>query len=71
MFCAFFTLLTAVAGIGTLVWLGWRRVRAHLKAHPEAARALTDHLITPLLLGGEEVPPPAAGPGETAGGGGQ
>jgi hypothetical protein len=53
MFCAFFTLLLIVGGLGVLAWLGWRRVQAHLKTHPDAARALFDHLIAPLLLGGE------------------
>jgi hypothetical protein len=60
MFCAFFTLLMMVGGLSVLAWLGWRRVQAHLKTHPEAARALADHLLTPLLLGeeAEARPPP-------------
>ena len=54
MFLAFFILLMMCGGIGVLVWLGWQRVAAHLKNHPEAARILAEHVITPLLVGEKE-----------------
>ena len=61
MGCAFFILLVAallvLAGLGALAWFGWQRVAAHLKSNPEAARLLAEHVITPLLVGKQEVKP--------------
>jgi hypothetical protein len=57
MFCAFMTLLTLVAAAGMLVWLGWRRVAAHLNSNEAAKHCFLEHIVTPLLLGRREPKP--------------
>lgn len=54
MFFAFLTLLALDAGIGVLVWLGWRRVAAHLRKNPEAGKLLAQHVLAPMLFGEDE-----------------
>jgi hypothetical protein len=54
MACAFFTLLTLVGGIAALVWLGWRRVAAHLRKNPEVAKLIAQHVLAPMLFGEDE-----------------
>ena len=54
MFFAFLTLLVLDAGIGVLVWLGWRRVATHLRKNPEAARPLAEHVLAVFLFGEDE-----------------
>ena len=61
MACGLFILLAAllvlVGGLGVLVWLAARRVARHLAGNPEAARLISEHLITPLLIGKQEPKP--------------
>jgi hypothetical protein len=45
------TFLFTTALYGGLLWLGGRRVAAHLRGNPAAARAVSDHLLLPLLRG--------------------
>jgi hypothetical protein len=54
MACAFFMLLALVAGVATLVWLGWRRVAAHLRQNPEVAKLFAQHVLAPMLFGEDE-----------------
>lgn len=51
MFLAFFTLLMLNGVIGVLAWLAWNRVTEHMRADPEAARLVAEHVIAPLLTG--------------------
>jgi hypothetical protein len=51
MTCAFFSLLMLIGGVISLSYLGWRRVSSHLRANPEAAKLLVDHIVGPLLIG--------------------
>jgi predicted negative regulator of RcsB-dependent stress response len=52
MGCALFVLLLAallvLAGLGALVWFGWRRVSVHVKDNPEAAKIVAE--VIALLL---------------------
>lgn len=54
MFWAFLTLLMLVGGIGALIWFCLRRLGAHLKNNPQAAKLLAEHILTSLIFGGEE-----------------
>lgn len=60
MGCGFFVLfvglLALVGGVGVLVWLGGRKVVAHLRQEPQALPTLAEHLIRPLLVGKEAKP---------------
>ena len=62
MGCGFFVLfvglLALVGGVGVLVWLGGRKVVAHLRQEPQALPALVEHLVRPLLAGKEADPEP-------------
>jgi len=49
--------LSALGGLGVLVWLGGRRIVLHLQQRPEAVAILAEHLILPLL--GKEPKPEA------------
>lgn len=51
MFWAFMFLLMLDGTIGVVVWLGARTVLAHMRANPEAARLVSEHVIAPLLTG--------------------
>ena len=51
MFLAFFSLVMLNGLAGVLIWLAWRRVAEHLRNHPEAAKFVAEHVITPLLCG--------------------
>ena len=53
MFLLFFILLMLNGFVGVIVWLGWRRFTAHMRAHPEAAKLVAEHVIAPLLAGKE------------------
>lgn len=44
-----FTMLLMLSGIGVLIWIGCRRVAKHLRVHPEAMKAVIEHVLTPLL----------------------
>ena len=49
MFLIFLTFLLTTAGYGILLWLACRRVSRHLQGNPEAVKAVTDHVLIPLL----------------------
>lgn len=53
MWLAFMLLLLLNGAIGVVVWLALRRVQAHMKANPEAAKLIAEHVIAPLLCGEE------------------
>jgi len=57
MFCPFFFLLMLTGGVGALAFFGWRLVTGHLREHPEAAKLISEHVITPLLIGKQEAKP--------------
>jgi hypothetical protein len=65
MFLVFLTFLLTTAAYGILLWLACRRVSRHLQGNAEAVKAVTDHVLIPLLgrraEGGRE--PPAGEPG--------
>lgn len=54
MIFAFFGLLALNCCGGVLAWLMWRRVIAHMRRNPEAAKLIAEHVIAPLLTGGKE-----------------
>jgi hypothetical protein len=37
------------AGLGTVAWLAWSRLGAHLKGNEEAVTAITKHVLIPLM----------------------
>jgi hypothetical protein len=49
MFQVFLTFLVTTALYGVLLWLAIRRVSQHLQGNPEAVKAVTDHVLIPLL----------------------
>jgi len=49
MFLIFLTFLLTTAGYGALLWLACRRIMRHLKDNPEAVKAVTEHVLIPLL----------------------
>jgi hypothetical protein len=51
MFLAFVTLLLLNVIIGAGVWICWSRISAHMRADPEAAKLIAEHVIAPLLYG--------------------
>lgn len=51
MFLAFIILLLLNVIIGAAAWLCWSRINAHMRADPEAARLIAEHVIAPLLTG--------------------
>jgi len=57
MFCPFFFLFMLTGGVGVLAVFGWRLVTAHLRQNPEAAKLISEHVITPLLIGKQEPRP--------------
>jgi hypothetical protein len=57
VFCAFFTLLMLCGGVGIVAWLLLQRVTDHMRVSPEAAKLIAEHVITPLLAGGEKPEP--------------
>ncbi len=57
LFILLAVLLALVGGLGVLVWLAARRLARHLAGNPEAARLISEHLITPLLIGKQEPKP--------------
>jgi hypothetical protein len=44
-----FTFLLTTALYAALFWLAARKVADHVREHPGAAQALTDHLLLPVL----------------------
>jgi hypothetical protein len=54
MFLAFMFLLMICGALGVLIWLAVRRVIRHMQDCPEAARLISEHVITPLLTGKPE-----------------
>jgi hypothetical protein len=58
MFLAFLTFLLTTALYGVLLGLACRRVSRHLQGNPEGVRAVTEHVLIPLLgrrpAGGDE-----------------
>ncbi len=56
----FVTFLLTTALYGTLAWLACRRVVGHLQGNPEAVKAVTDHVLLPML--GREAEQKPAGP---------
>lgn len=55
MFLAFIILLLLNVILGAAAWICWSRVSAHMRADPEAARLIAEHVIAPLLYGKKEV----------------
>ncbi len=51
MFLAFVILLLLNVIIGAVAWICWSRVTAHMRADPEAAKLISEHVIAPLLTG--------------------
>lgn len=51
MFLAFMCLLFLCGGVGVVLWLGFRRLQAHMQKNPEAAKLVAEHVIAPLLMG--------------------
>jgi hypothetical protein len=51
MLLAFVILLLLNVAIGTVAWICWSRVLAHMRADPEAAKLVSEHIIAPLLYG--------------------
>ena len=56
MFFAFMFLLMLCGGVGVLVWLAWRRIAAHLRKHPDAAKLIGEHVVAVLLSGEDNKP---------------
>ena len=54
MFLAFFFLLMFCGVVAFMAWVAWQRVTAHMRANPEAARLVAEHIIAPLLTGEKE-----------------
>ena len=44
-----FTVLLMLMGIGVLIWIVCRRLVKHLRKHPEAMKAIIEHVLMPLL----------------------
>jgi len=49
MLCFLFGFGVALAGCGTVFWLACRRITKHLQGRPDAVKAVTDHVLLPLL----------------------
>lgn len=45
----FLTFILTTCLYGTLLFLACRRVAIHLQGNPEAVKALTEHLLLPVL----------------------
>lgn len=43
------TFLLTTAGHGVVLWLAIRRISRHLQGNPEAVKAVTEHVLIPLL----------------------
>ncbi len=57
MIWAFFCLLMLCGSSCVLMWLAWKKITAHMRKHPEAARLVAEHVIAPLLAGDPEETP--------------
>ena len=55
MLLAFVILLLLNVIIGAVAWVCVSRVLAHMRADPEAAKLVSEHIIAPLLYGKKEV----------------
>lgn len=53
MTCAFLLLFMICGSIGILAWLACRKIAAHLRKNPEAAKLLVEHVIVPIFKGDE------------------
>lgn len=49
MFLIVLTFVMTTAIYGTLLWLAVRRVSRHLQGNPDGIKAVTDHVLIPLL----------------------
>ncbi len=49
MLLIFLTFLLTTAGYGALLWWACRRISRHLRGNPEAVKAVTEHVLIPLL----------------------
>jgi hypothetical protein len=49
MFLVLLTFLLTTALYGGLLWLACRRLSRHLQGNPDAVKAVTDHVLIPLL----------------------
>jgi len=49
MFLIVLTFLLTTALYGFLLWLACRRISRHLQGNPEGVKAVTDHVLIPLL----------------------
>jgi hypothetical protein len=59
------TFLLTTAFFGILLWLACRRVSRHLQGNADAVKAVTDHVLIPLLgrRAEDDREPPAGEPG--------
>jgi hypothetical protein len=49
MFLVFLTFLLTTAVYGALLWLAVRRISRHLQGNAEGVKAVTNHVLIPLL----------------------
>ncbi len=49
MFCTMFTVALIGSGLAAFLYLVGKRLAAHARINPEAARAWFDHVIKPVL----------------------
>jgi hypothetical protein len=49
MFLMFLTFLFTTAIYGSVLWLACRRISRHLQGNPEGVKAVTQHVLIPLL----------------------
>lgn len=54
MFFAFIALLVLNIIMAVVVWVCWSRITAHMRADPEAAKAVAEHVVAALLKGKPE-----------------
>jgi hypothetical protein len=43
------TFVLTVAGCGVIAWLACRRIARHLQGNADGVKAVTDHILLPLL----------------------
>jgi hypothetical protein len=64
LFGMFLMFMLLAAGAGALTWFIWLRLGDHLKENEEGVRALTKHLLVPLMgKKAAEAPEPPPQPG--------
>jgi uncharacterized membrane protein len=56
MVLAFLALLMFCGVVGVVCWLALSRILDHMRRNPEAAKLISEHIITPILMGKEPQP---------------